>query len=776
MVDVISSLPPLMVDGIDGVLRYMVLGTASAVFCCSSLKESMAMDTMIGDTIHAVVQNGDGPLLVRVIEKVSRKNMAAKLHYVHVALAACSVSQDLQTRRAAFEALPRVCRIPTHLFEFLELSRRFAAANLDSTGWGRARRAGVARWYGTKPNLKEAVTKYKKRHGWSHRDAIKLSHARGSEPVSRAVFAYVFDQDLSHGHFDRATVEYLEASRTVAALGPDRIEECVALIKAHGFKREHLSGGALRDSRVWDALLDSMPPTALLRNLGKLSSFGENLSIKSKILAKLADAEGLSRARIHPYAVLLARSMYGRGKGDKGSLEWKPDMEIIEALDTVFERMLGIPEPAWTLVDEGVPPGAQRVVVQAIDVSGSMAWSPVAGAEVLDARTAACALAYITAKRSDEDVKTIGFGNEVQELTGLASADSLTTAMNVANSFNEGSFDVVLILDLTASMSTWISAAQRYIVKIIDTLGKWFRDSDRLRIGFVGYRDIKDADRFVIVQPTPSCNDVKNVISKQVAEGGADIPEDVAGALDRAMGLEFRQDAARAFIHITDAPCHGTRYHDGDNDHYPQGDPSGLDPERLMEKMARAGIDYLLVDATSMHSKSPIEKMSQIFRAAYDGCKGRTSLPMETTRVNAFDDGEPGRPRLDTAILRFAEKSAAGGGTSIEAPLRWALQTETSCDAFVIYTDQADDNARRALGAAIDDYRLFCNPETRLALVSLSGYNGKARFDNADMKTLEIAGFDAASVTVLGAFLAGALAPGCVAHSLGQDRIIAHAS
>ena len=44
--------------------------------------------------------------------------------------------------------------------------------------WGRALRKAVADWYNEKGGmaLALAVTKYKQRNGWSHKDLLRLSH------------------------------------------------------------------------------------------------------------------------------------------------------------------------------------------------------------------------------------------------------------------------------------------------------------------------------------------------------------------------------------------------------------------------------------------------------------------------------------------------------------------------------------------------------------------------------------------------------------------------
>lgn len=62
---------------------------------------------------------------------------------------------------------------------------------------------------------------------------------------------------------------------------------------------------------------------------------------------------------------------------------------------------------------------------------------------------------------------------------------------------------------------------------------------------------------------------------------GQDIPEDVAGGLHLATGLDWRGDI-RLCILIADAPCHGSAYHRWIADNYPKGCPKGRDPCKLL--------------------------------------------------------------------------------------------------------------------------------------------------------------------------------------------------
>jgi hypothetical protein len=90
--------------------------------------------------------------------------------------------------------------------------------------------------------------------------------------------------------FLRTTVE----SQKLTADKPEDVARCVELIKQFGLKkikkktikiffnicllqglvREHIPTELLNSDKVWEALLEKMPMTALIRNLSKLSSLG----------------------------------------------------------------------------------------------------------------------------------------------------------------------------------------------------------------------------------------------------------------------------------------------------------------------------------------------------------------------------------------------------------------------------------------------------------------------------------------------------------------------
>ena len=75
-------------------------------------------------------------------------------------------------------------------------------------------------------------------------------------------------------------------------------------------------------------------------------------------------------------------------------------------------------------------------------------------------------------------------------------------------------------------MGTWIYAAQLKLISIVDQVKEKYPGLV-VRVAFVGYRDIYDEERFVIVDFTEAVANVKAKIKDQRAHGGHDTPEDV---------------------------------------------------------------------------------------------------------------------------------------------------------------------------------------------------------------------------------------------------------
>ncbi len=132
-----------------------------------------------------------------------------------------------------------------------------------------------------------------------------------------------------------------------------------------------------------------MPLTAMIRNLGVMSKIGllkPFTQAESTVITRLRNHDLLKRARVHPIALLSALRVYAAGKGVRGSGEWTPTPKVIDALDEAFY-----------LAFDAVEPANKRILL-ALDVSGSMGMGQIAGVPGLTPRDASAALALVTAR------------------------------------------------------------------------------------------------------------------------------------------------------------------------------------------------------------------------------------------------------------------------------------------------------------------------------------------------------------------------------------------
>lgn len=109
--------------------------------------------------------------------------------------------------------------------------------------------------------------------------------------------------------------------------------------------------------------------------------------------------------------------------------------------------------------------------------------------------------------------------------------------------------DIIFVLDVTGSMSNEIEAVRNNIMEFTDSLtAKGFN----YRLGMVTFLDeIENVYEF-----TKDPTYFKSLVGEQYAHGGGDYPENSLEALKRAAQYQFRANAKRIFIWITDASFH----------------------------------------------------------------------------------------------------------------------------------------------------------------------------------------------------------------------------
>lgn len=115
--------------------------------------------------------------------------------------------------------------------------------------------------------------------------------------------------------------------------------------------------------------------------------------------------------------------------------------------------------------------------------------------------------------------------------------------------------DLALVVDTTGSMGDEMAYLQAELDSIVARLKRNAGNLD-LRIGVILYRD--DGDEYVVrsVPLTGDVGAVRALLARQAADGGGDTPEAMDQAMVAAGRLQWRADAAKALVLVTDAPPH----------------------------------------------------------------------------------------------------------------------------------------------------------------------------------------------------------------------------
>ena len=372
--------------------RFLVLGSEGGSYYATE----WALTRENAQAVEEAVRE-DGPRAVEEIVRVSTEGRAPKNDPALYALALAAGLGDEATRRSALEALPQVARTGTHLFQFASFVEGFR-------GWGRALRRAVGRWYAERsPDaLAYQAVKYRQRAGLTHRDLLRLAHPARRVGAGNPTLdvsdehARLFEWIVRGGETD-GLPRLVEGFVGVQAAATAR--EAAELVREYRLPREALQPEHLTSPEVWEALLDELPMTALIRNLATMTRVGvlaPGSEGTVKAVAQLGDAERIRRARVHPIAVLAALRTYASGHGARGRGTWHPVREVVDALDAAFYTAFG-----------NVEATGKRLLL-ALDVSGSMGWGEVAGVPGLTPREASAALALVTAA-TESRYEIVGF-------------------------------------------------------------------------------------------------------------------------------------------------------------------------------------------------------------------------------------------------------------------------------------------------------------------------------------------------------------------------------
>ena len=427
--------------------RFLILGSEGGTFYVSEKK-------LTADNANKVLlllkKNG-----VKVVEKtveILKSGRAPKPDVAIFVLALAASKGDDATRKAALAAVPSALKTGTHLLKFVDSVNGLR-------GWGRGLKKAIQLWFKGRKNetLALQLVKYKQREGWSMKDVLRLAKPVPETEVQGKLFGWTAKNEKAEWakapvapgdkalDFVWATeqaaqlklvaeqADTAEAKAILAEANQASVKKLVDLIVTYRLPREALPTEALNKVEVWEALLQEMPMTAMIRNLGTMSKIGliKPLSDAEKLVfQRLTDAERLRGAKVHPIQILSALRTYSSGRGVRSAATWNVSTKIVEALDEAFELSFGAVEPAGTRHLLG------------LDVSGSMSGGEIAGVPGLSPSAATAALAVVAA-RTEPWTAIMGFADSFRNL-GITAKDRVDVATKKVSDLTFGRTDASL--------------------------------------------------------------------------------------------------------------------------------------------------------------------------------------------------------------------------------------------------------------------------------------------------------------------------------------------
>jgi 60 kDa SS-A/Ro ribonucleoprotein len=427
--------------------RFLILGSEGGTFYVSEKK----LTAENANKVLLLLQKDGLKVVAKTVEMLT-SGRAPKPDTAIFVLALAAAKGDDATRKAALAAVPSALKTGTQLLKFVDTVNGLR-------GWGRGLKKAIQLWFKERKaeTLALQLVKYKQREGWSMKDVLRLAKPVPADDVQGKLFGWTAKKDnaawakapVAPG--DKAldfvwaaeqasglrlvaeNADTAEAKAILAESNQASVKKLVDLIVTYRLPREALPTEALNRAEVWEALLQEMPMTAMIRNLGTMSKIGllKPLSDAEKLVAgRLTDAARLRGAKVHPIQVLSALRTYSSGRGVRSAATWTVSNKIVESLDEAFELSFGAVEPAGTRHLLG------------LDVSSSMTWGEIAGVPGLSPSAATAALAVVAA-RTEPWTAIMGFADSFRNL-GITARDRVDVAAKKVAGLSFGGTDASL--------------------------------------------------------------------------------------------------------------------------------------------------------------------------------------------------------------------------------------------------------------------------------------------------------------------------------------------
>ena len=777
----------------EQVIRYLIIGSEGGNYYQTPQQVSSQCASCV---LRMTRTPDNFKWLIETIRQVSMEGRAAKQESTLLALATAIVFAPTPgTKTEALNAVNDCVRILTHMYMLIGYIKIFSKAGhptptipysssvpsppakggevtvVVGSGFGRGIRRVFGEYFYSRTGIEIAnlITKYQNREGWTIKDVLTLIHIdpkRMKDDDGRLAIDHVFKTKEEFAEILKTAppspaVILFNAIKEIHTLSEgiarppvnpslaslpnyqsiSDLNHIAHLITTAGLSREHLPSQLFKQRRIWEALLTNkgpsgkgkgMPLTALIRNLGKLSTQeikiieartyrdespsgklayslstaptmtpafppGHTQHYTEYIFHRLTNKHDIKYTKIHPYTILVAMLTYKKGQGDKGSLTWVPNVHILDALDHAFK-----------LAFQNITPTGKRIKI-ALDVSGSMSAAFCTGSPIVNCATASIAMMMMTLYVERGGVPP-----------GVAPPNGASSALLTAPGASPPLATHGVVGGRTPLWKTTQLPDGRTLYENTKTNQCQFTKPDG------------------VASPMTAGSTTHGQLERSSSLGLSSVASVVGGRtpptieayrntkkyLNLPLTAEEEQQRQRQQSgHYTPSPYYGS-----------SSSSSSTAPIYLPE----------LYPAPARQSNVTICAFSNTLTELTNAIVGY---------MDATSDPITGLPRMSIDdALKLVEMPFSS--TDCALPIVRALENREPVDAFVIYTDSETYMGKIHPQAALEEYRRTMGIDAKLIVVGMTS-NCLTIADPKDLNTLNLAGFDTATPRLINDFIAG---------------------
>ena len=398
-------------NDLDRMAQFLVLGTTNSYYTSD---ETMLTRNLLDVRQIAYTQ----PLeTLRLINRIESQGISQKYNAL-ILVATMLIFHDAPVvRTMARTTLGNLIRTGYHALSYLTYLnsiREMENGKGRKVGFGRAKVSVLKKWVEslTARELVLQRIKYHNRDDMRLEDIFNFAHPNLESvgPLNNLVGKWIMD-NLSEDDEQALNELIIEGNTVIGQIkawaeinSPEvSVAHAVELIREFQIPREGVPTHFLREIKVWQALLPSMPDHALIRNLSTMLQNGTFAVESEYIMNRLRDTVKLQKSRVTPMDVLKAW----------GIIHMQGDRALTLQLERTFFDLVKV--QTWTNAN----------VLVAVDISGSMSVTVGDARSRTGIRAIEAATGMAQAIRGNfSSVDIVGFDYSIRQPSGR---ETLTT-------------------------------------------------------------------------------------------------------------------------------------------------------------------------------------------------------------------------------------------------------------------------------------------------------------------------------------------------------------